>query len=192
MDSTAAPAAAAQSSRRPALPQLNMNVMRLFTTARRPLRARNTEPTASPIRTKKSAAASVTASPVRTRQSSISAGTSPVRIKVSSPATSPKKSKAKKSKRAPVQEDELTRKYGRTFVSEVALLQFMDGGSLEHNVQRVLKKRAKLAAKQSQLAGREAGVVADHQGLFVDAQEREEHQRLLPRCDEGISEWEEL
>ncbi|EJD39096.1 hypothetical protein AURDEDRAFT_171894 [Auricularia subglabra TFB-10046 SS5] len=75
-----------------------------------------------------------------------------------------------------VEGSDLTTKYGRGFASEVALLQMMDGGSTEYNIERVLKKRAKQGKKRSK-----AGVVSDSTGLYVDEQEREEHRRLLPR-----------
>ncbi|EJD39098.1 hypothetical protein AURDEDRAFT_153969 [Auricularia subglabra TFB-10046 SS5] len=62
----------------------------------------------------------------------------------------PPQKKAKKAAQAQAYDEaELVRRYGRAFISEVALLQFMDGGSTEHNVRRVLKRRAKMEQEEA-------------------------------------------
>ncbi|KZV88995.1 hypothetical protein EXIGLDRAFT_160830 [Exidia glandulosa HHB12029] len=162
------PSFADLAKRRPSLP--NLNLMRLFQRERK----------AAPAQSSSSADARP---PLRQRTNS-DAATSPIRTKS-------KSSKSKKRKAPPA--DDLATKYGFEFARSVRLLQEMDGGSTEYNVQRLLKKRAKAAARAAAsnstpyhhtCGGVDAAPVQGPDGrLFANAQEREEHQRLLYDAD---------
>ncbi len=80
-----------------------------------------------------------------------------------------------------------------SLANDLALMQFMEGGSMEDNVRRVMKVRAKAAgtAADSDLVNPVGDVYRDEKGgIWHDADEEMEYAHLLAENSDDISEWE--
>jgi len=80
-----------------------------------------------------------------------------------------------------------------SLANDLALMQFMEGGSMEDNVRRAMKVRAKAAgtAADSELVNPVGDVYRDEKGgIWHDADEEMEYAHLLAENSDDSSDWE--